>query len=365
LPRPGGGHTDSELIDLIYAAMLGEASWQQFLDALSANAPQGRTIFFSHNVERIDDVLAMTSNFEGPELDAYASHYVHTNPWLEHCAVRAVGLGVHSDEMVPRPQLMRSEFFNDFLNPNDIASSVGVTVDKQNGNPLIITTVTSTADESINAALSAQFTRIAPHLRRAARFFRQGEARWAAFAAAGSVFDAMNAGVVTVGENERIKTVSPAAQDMLDEGEVISVSSPGRLRLRHPDAQAVLRDMLARAYEGPKSVTLFSSAARIILVSLEADRISLLFEGPTVAVIIQPFHVEEPSAAVDRFSLTYSLTPSELRALNGIVAGMTASRIAAEANLSRETIRTQLKSLYAKTGTSSQVDLLRLVHRFR
>jgi DNA-binding CsgD family transcriptional regulator len=356
--------SDGELIDLIYAALLGEASWTQFLDRLSDNAPDGRTILFSHNMTQSDEYLAMASRFEGPELESYASHYVNLNPWLEHCAMRQVGLGIHSDQIIPQEEMVRTEFHNDFLLPNNIARSIGVTIDKHGDCPLIISTVTSRADPEWNQAFSDQLTRIAPHLRRAARFYRESPARWAGFDLGVSLFDAVDVGAVVVGENERIKSVSPAARKLLDGGELMTISPLGRLRFRSEDAQATLREMLKRTYDGPKTLSLFSNGNRLTLIAVEKDRISLYFEGPTVAVLIQPVGVGNHPIAIDQIADAYGLTSSERRALAGIVDGRTVAQIAEEAGLSRETIRTQLKSLYAKTGTGSQTDLLRLALGF-
>lgn len=356
-------HTDGELIDLIYAALLGETSWQDFLDRLSDTAPDGRTILFSHNMAQSDEYLAMASRFEGPELESYASHYVGTNPWLEHCAVRRVGLGVYSDEIIPPEELIRTEFFNDWLVPNNIACSVGVTIDKNGACPLIVSTVTSRADPEMNSLFSEQLTRIAPHLRRAARFYRNSPAHWSGFELGVSLFDAVDTGVVVVGEDRRIKTISGAGRELFEAGALMSVSPLGQLFLRNEDAQAVLQAMLKRTYKGPKTVSLFCGKARLTLISVEKDRISLYFEGPTVAVLI-----EKPGKGgdvdLDRLAGVHGLTMGERRALAGIIDGKTVSQIAEEAALSRETIRSQLKSLYAKTGTGSQADLLRLAHGF-
>jgi DNA-binding CsgD family transcriptional regulator len=283
---------------------------------------------------------------------------------LIHCAVRKVGLGIYSDEIIPVEQLHKTEFYSDWLAPNDVECSIGVTIDKNGDCPLIISTVTSRADPELNSAFSEQLTRIAPHLRRAARFHRNSPARWAGFDLGASLFDALDVGAVIVGENGSIKTISRTGQELLDGGALMSISPLGQLRLRDEDAQAVLREMLKRTYDGSKTVSLLSNGTKLTLIAVEKDRISLYFEGPTVAILIQPAGPGSRPVGIDQIAGLYGLTNSEQRALAGIVDGKTVTRIAEEAGLSRETIRTQLKSLYAKTGTGGQTDLLRLVHGF-
>jgi len=57
----------------------------------------------------------------------------------------------------------------------------------------------------------------------------------------------------------------------------------------------------------------------------------------------------------------FSLTSSELQVARGLCEGRKQEEIAKERNRSLYTIRTQVKNLLQKTGTSSQIDLVRLV----
>jgi DNA-binding CsgD family transcriptional regulator len=52
---------------------------------------------------------------------------------------------------------------------------------------------------------------------------------------------------------------------------------------------------------------------------------------------------------------------AEARVAGGISSGQTVDDIAASLSLSRETIRTQLKAVFAKVGVSRQVDLVNLL----
>lgn len=351
---------DDELIDVIYGAMLGETTWQDFLERLSDNAPFGRTVMFSHNMNQADDYLAMAACFEAGQLESYAAHYIDQNPWSDSCAVRKVGLGVISDEIVPPQDMVGTEFYEDWMVPNDVAASVGVTIDKSGTCPLIISTVTSRDDPEANKAFSDQMSRIAPHLNRAARFYRQGAGKWSGFALGASLFDAVNIGVIILGEDGRAKSVSATAQQMAHQG--VRINPMGQLALRDEAAQAALKAMLKRVYDGPKSYSLFAGGLKLTLLRVEKDRISLYFEGPTVVILMERHGRGQNLIDLGSFAETYRLTSAEQRALAGVVAGKSVAEIAEEAGVSRETIRTQLKRLYAKTSVNGQADLVRLVH---
>jgi DNA-binding CsgD family transcriptional regulator len=61
-----------------------------------------------------------------------------------------------------------------------------------------------------------------------------------------------------------------------------------------------------------------------------------------------------------RIASAYRLTPAETRVLEAILAGQRPAEIAASASVSTETVRSQLKAIFSKTGTNGQTALVRL-----
>ena len=57
----------------------------------------------------------------------------------------------------------------------------------------------------------------------------------------------------------------------------------------------------------------------------------------------------------------FDLTPAEARVARGLAAGMSVEEISLKGAISRETVRTQLKGVMAKTATTRQADLVRLL----
>jgi DNA-binding CsgD family transcriptional regulator len=57
----------------------------------------------------------------------------------------------------------------------------------------------------------------------------------------------------------------------------------------------------------------------------------------------------------------FDLSPAEIRAANGLLQGKSIEDIATNFGLSRETIRTQVKAVFAKTRVNRQSDLVSLL----
>ena len=57
----------------------------------------------------------------------------------------------------------------------------------------------------------------------------------------------------------------------------------------------------------------------------------------------------------------FDFSPAEARVAQAISSGLQIAQIARNHGVSSETVRSQLKSVFAKTGTSRQVELVRLL----
>lgn len=336
-----------------------------FLDKLAQTAPDGWAVLFSHNTARPDGFVALMSGRDPGLMEAYNNYYALKNPWAPLCAIKRVGLGTIADDLFPHERLVKTEYFNDFLLPNATQTAAGVAVDRDDDRSMLISTLTSRVDPDRNRALADQFTRLAPHLKRAADFYRKGPYAVAATELGASLFDAVHIGMIMVGDKCRVKVLSKAGQQMLEGGGPVRVSPVGRVAVRIEQAQSVLEDMLERAYAGPRAVGFVSDAMKLTLVHMPKDHLSRYFEGPSVMLMMEPPTVSESLFDERKFALAYRLTRAETRALAGIIDGSSVDEIASQTALSRETIRTQIKALYAKTGVSGEAELLRLVYSGR
>jgi DNA-binding CsgD family transcriptional regulator len=71
-----------------------------------------------------------------------------------------------------------------------------------------------------------------------------------------------------------------------------------------------------------------------------------------------------PTPVFDTFSQAFGLTPAETRLAALIATGVPPRQAAEQLGIARETARTQLKSVFAKTGTHRQSELVFLFSRF-
>jgi DNA-binding CsgD family transcriptional regulator len=82
-------------------------------------------------------------------------------------------------------------------------------------------------------------------------------------------------------------------------------------------------------------------------------------QGVAVVVAMPVDRAAVPSAEL--LQGLFDLTPAEARVARGIGEGGTIESLAAELGLSRETVRSQLRAVFAKVGVTRQADLVALL----
>ncbi|MEM7563617.1 MAG: helix-turn-helix transcriptional regulator [Pseudomonadota bacterium] len=100
-----------------------------------------------------------------------------------------------------------------------------------------------------------------------------------------------------------------------------------------------------------------------ILVSpMHANLITsdLDYEGAKVAVFLSDPNLQQP-ISVDSLVSVYNLTPSEAQVAISLANGHSVDQIATITHHSTHTIRTQLKSIFRKTGSTRQSELIKLL----
>ncbi len=350
-----------ELIETIYAAFLGETSWQDFLDRLNGAHPGALSTLFFHDLRASTGAVAYVSGTEGREraLQDYESYYSNLNPWMRKVATTPIGKGIIGEEIVSRDEFNRSEYYNDYICRNGLETGIGLTLHRDNGCYFLLSTLTDDEDLDRNLERAETLTRIAPHLQRAFRYYRSGAFHASALNLGEGIGHASGIGLVVVNDELRVVRASSAGGEVLAAGEPAGFDAMGKVRFADPDLQSRLRLMLDRRRSAQAAHIFRDPRFGVQFVRFTGNPALEFFAAPMVAILfgetvpkIRPHLLE--------VAKTHGLSPAELRVFSSIVAGQSLTEIARSNGVKRETVRTQLKSIFAKTGTASQADVVRL-----
>lgn len=146
----------------------------------------------------------------------------------------------------------------------------------------------------------------------------------------------------------------------------------GGVAIRHAPAQKLLASALA-----VKSRLLTGASNCSILIPADEDHRACIvhlvpvkrqardiFSGAAFLLIVTPLaSPQAPSSEI--LNGLFDLSPAEARTAQGLVGGKSIDEVALANGLSRETIRTQLKSVLSKTGMRRQSELVGLLAGIR
>lgn len=352
---------DDVLIDLIYASAVGEREWSDVVSALDDGVPDGATLLFSHDANRRGGALIVSHNFDPTWTAAFNEHYSAINPFMPAAAVRPVGKGVVADEMCAREELKQTEFYNDFLVPFGKPSAVGITVMREAGRSLLLSTATAENDPDLIRPYADRLTRLAPHFRRGFDIYRRRFDQATDHELVEAI-DTVGIGVMVVAPNGTLRSASTVAQDLLAQFSVAAVSPTGRLAFRNPVAAEALEALLLPGAQG-QTVTLTLDDVTVTMRATATSELLARLEGPSVFVILQRRSIDLAAIDLATVIAAYKLTAAEERVVRGVLEGLSLGQIAERLGRSRETVKSQIRAVYLKTGASGREALIALALR--
>jgi DNA-binding CsgD family transcriptional regulator len=356
------------LLDLIYDAATDEALWTRALIQIADRTGSlGGYMFGADNSARL-----VTFAFKGrlsEEADqAYRERHVY-NPHAEVMNHSPVGKFVRSDEIMPLAALQRTAFYNEVHRVQDVAHTAMVSLAAKDAFQVGFTMCRSERQGAYGDEELRFMSQLYPHLKRSLLLgFRLDEYK-ALQRSQFDVLDRLSNGVLLLDHSARVIFANAAARA------VTGIDGP--LRLRNSALSAVsqaqshrLRDLIDAAIRGKPAATMALPHPRdgrlfTILVSSvrsrDIDRFSNLglHNAAALLVIYDPaWPMEIP---VEWIMDAYGLTLAEAKVALCMASGATIPEAAHRLNVSRNTVKTHLRKVFAKTGVGRQTELVRLM----
>lgn len=362
----------SELVSLIYAAAMTPALWDEAVLRIH-NAFAGPTVnagqVRSTTLTFADGVSRSMSGTLSPDADrAYGEHFGRFDQPLQAVERGTVGvLRTGSELIAPR---RRTEFYADWLRPNDLCDGIFVRLTSGVKPTCFVVAGSAARGEFDSEVRTRLMALLIPHFQRALRI--QGELSTMAqqvdqFTEA---LDTVDRGIAIVTSDSRVAHVNAEAVQILrkDDGLALRsqciVASAATARQRfdgllhtalHGDADGV-RSGGSMSCDRPSGRRPFA----VHIVPLRLPGTEVAAHGPTAkVVIIDPACRPEP--ADEALRRLFGLTRTEAAVARLVVSGQGLGPIGEQLTLSRDTVKTHLRSIFLKTDTHRQAELVRLL----
>lgn len=204
-----------------------------------------------------------------------------------------------------------------------------------------------------------------PHFRRALRLRDRLRHAETMTRAAFDTLEQIEDGVILLDGDGKAIHVTHSASALLGQGMTLR---DGRLEARSGRETVALRNAVRQALNDPPQASLVAvsgppSAATLVVCTYPlAAKARVAAGARAVAVVRNPSR--RASIAWDTLAERYELTPAELRLFQALADGDRLTDYAARTNISANTARSHMKSVFSKTATHGQGELLALAQMY-
>lgn len=391
-----------DLIPVLYRAATGIADWSE---PFAVIARELRAWGVHLTVLDRRDALPWVSHLFLPDHPsarlAYLNHYYRLDPRPRLLLDGPTGVWRHCQEAIDEEIVATSPFYQEFLLPNGGRWGSGIKLVDNPDYAAVFAIHRGLKDSPLEAHEIARLDRLRPHLLACAAI-EVGIRSRSLFTIAGqSLLESLHHPVFLIDANCQLLRATPPAKKALSEGSIL-VEREGRLACANPSNEALLTTVvrsiaLEQLKDNPEHDGLAAPRALVPVPSnaqlrqagktkvKESRRRLLRLQAPDDREVEVLIKIIDPTLAIpaDRAQILLLLTlidpkttplvdPRRLQSTLGITAaeaevaaalaqGDTTAEVAKARGVAVGTVRSQVKSLMAKTGCRRQKDLVRKV----
>ena len=341
-----------------------------FLEAFASAVDTPRCALLIHDTSGDGVAAVCWHGWPDQDIQLYFDRYVAIDPWRTGSLRVPEGTVKADYEIGPREEVASSITFCEFYAPRDCIHTMGGMILTTRTGQSMITCHRGAVAGPFGEKEKSILRALMPHLKRAALLHGEiGSLRRQLTTFTGHL-DRYPYAFLLVDVERRILYSNAAAREIVAAGDGLAIEN-GRLISISPQRETAFGKAVAEtaAGRGPSVHRLDiprpsrRKPYRVILMPIDDSRtIPLGVAVPAVSVLVidaDSFSTPDPEVLRELFSLT----PAEARVLAKLVLGQNAEEIAAESKTSVETIRTHIKHIFSKTGTSRQSELVSLILR--
>jgi DNA-binding CsgD family transcriptional regulator/PAS domain-containing protein len=356
---------EAEIIDLAYEAAIAPELWgavcERFSDLMQGGAT---TLIVQDQVTGEGDGLALRMD---PAELGLMFRFATRNPLLKIADFPVRPRVLTDEEKLPKSELVRSEYYNEFMQPNEIHSLLIARLVVENDITVVLNVARSRKRDGFGQAEIETASRLHPHLSRACNLGRRLTGLRGVDNGLKEYADRSTDGIFLVDRTARVAYMNGAGEALL-KGARGLVRRHGVLRAASEHATRKLHALISRAAaaNGDRSggaASLERETGRALSVTampVSPARVPTFCQTSTVLLSVHDPD-EKLAASDERLRLLFNFSRAEARLAVQLLEGRSLKEGAENLGVSINTVRSQLASLFAKTDTARQAELLRLL----
>ena len=365
--------TLSRLLGTLYAAPTTPELWTSFLRSTCDEIGASNAALIAHDTTTSEHrVFGSLGDSIAQSASLYAERYWEFDEWTQRgtslLGKRKVLIG---SEVWPKREFLQSVFYNEFLKQFDLCSVASVGMGSIPGRFDVLSIYRGHGDQEFSPEDAAFLGILLPHLQTALETQRRLAALESRIDDIESAFHLLKSAVVLLDSTSRVVLANEGARSILGQEQGISLKN-SRLITQSQHEATTLRDLIAKAAATTRFKGLGGGGAmpvrrvgkkplQLLVSPLRSERAALP-GGAVVAVFLNDPELNLTIPA-EVLRTLFGLTRAEARLAISLFEGHTLSEAAELNHVSRETVKSQIASVFLKTGAGRQSELVRLLAR--
>jgi DNA-binding CsgD family transcriptional regulator/PAS domain-containing protein len=357
------------LIEGIYEAGLDPQKWpaalEQITRAIGANVADLKLT----DVSRARFTL-VSVGMDRAAVERYLQYYGQIDPILPAAELKPVGTLTTDREVVSKSWLTRTEFYNDWVRPQDFHDCAVLTLLREQTRVAVLCLAAPERADAFDPQLLDLLRRLTPHLQRAAQVTLKMADLELLRNAGLEALDSLSDGVVLTDANARVVFANRAAEAMFSRRDGIGVDRSGLCAATAGQTMALRRLIAVSGRQADIAETRGSllldrpSERRPLSVTVVPMRRETAWSlaAPPLAIVFVADPEREAEMSDVRLRAFYGVTPTEATIARLISRGSGVKAAARVLGIAPSTARTHLHRVFEKTGTSRQAELTNLVN---
>jgi DNA-binding CsgD family transcriptional regulator len=358
-----------DIVGLLYETVHDTQTWPAALAAIAATfQAHGGGLIFRDELNPGGMVNA-EYQLEPSMIESYNAYYGPLDVWFAASRHVLPGTATLSTDLVSNHSTRKTEFYQDFLKPNHIEHQCGILLEREGSRFGVLTLTRGKDGEAFSREDVERLNTLTPHLQRVLRLnaeFSRMQAKVSGLMQALGALDRIVFGLSVEGA---VVFSSRRAEDFLIAGRGLACTG-GRLRLQGIRQDIEFQAMVATASARVLRTSIETQAVSFTLPDLTVLRIVAMpyFGGgagsdntPLGALLFIDDASTQPSSRAEILRALYGLTPTELRIVQPLAAGLDVKAIAATIGTNENLVRFHLKNVFRKMGTRRQAEVIKTV----
>ncbi len=346
------------LIFSLYDAVSTDGAWDDFVKSLALQMDAHISILVSIGPSTFEQSLYGNYNFNAAAVQAYSDHWWQHNVWLQTIGQNNLlqkGNVMIGTDLVPTDKLKQQTFYQDFLIPHLNVEHLLIAILSDGTDiteiPMSLNLFRPPSAKAFTQDDAMQLHELLPHINRAFKLHWQMRNLNEQLSNFHNGLDSLDFAVMYVDSARRVSHSNKAAQRI----------AKGVLLPQLP-MQGELADLIDRAALGQGGAAMISNLRTMVLALPISNPVRTSAGEMRSSVMLLLVDADNQNAAATTFLCNaFALSKAESRLIPLLLLGQSPTEMAASLDLKLTTIRSQLSSIFAKTGTTRQQELIRLL----